>query len=141
MTNADRIRNMNDAELLKLLFDVRDGNFDYCDEKYIGGEEAECIREDGTCNDCFESWLKRESEENGAAEPETEGCILTGADAIARISDCTLELFCAMPHFVRIISAEGDLTLNAQEVSSIRGYYEGLAAQNEAIHRTVEYGE
>lgn len=64
MTNADRIRNMNDEELQRFLLDFEQGDIDYsktfCD---MCCKDAALEQESTDCEGCLLWWLKHDSKQ------------------------------------------------------------------------------
>lgn len=147
MTKADKIRQMDDAELFKFISVCCGGKLDHCIPEYLRKDETGnpiCYSNGITCDDCLEKWLRSEAEENDETDaekaPEDEKYLI-GADALVCISDLSLELFKAMPLFSFLMTCNDEgVMLTAADLASIRGYYEGLKVQNKALHTSVEYG-
>lgn len=150
MTNADKIRRMDNTELFRFIEDVMMDRLDHCMPQWIKPDPEEgvfCTREGEMCDECLKEWLTSEvgGEDGergveGAASGEEDEKYLTGADAIICISDCSLELFKAMPLFLFLMTCNNEgVLLTADDLSAIRGYYAGLEAQNKALHMTAGY--
>lgn len=148
MTNADKIRRMDNAELFRFINDVMMDRFVYCMPQWIKpgpGEDVTCTRESETCDECLKEWLASEVGERDNSVEDADLYVpdekyLIGADAIVCISDYSLELFKAMPLFSFLMTCNSEgVMLTADDLATIRGYYAGLEAQNKALHMTAGY--
>lgn len=148
MTNADKIRRMDNAELFRFIDDAMTGRFNHCMPQWIKsgpGEDVTCTRESETCDECLKEWLASEVDERDSSVEDVDLCVpdekyLIGADAIVCISDFSLELFKAMPLFSFLMTCNNEgVMLTADDLAAIRGYYAGLEAQNKALHMAAGY--
>ena len=88
MTNAERIRSMNDEGLAKFFTDAVTDWWPWCDQDAPTDEDCNCLkwgmdREDG-CEKCCKVWLQKEFDENDGISFD----VLLSDDSISELNPC-----------------------------------------------------